>query len=42
VRRTKVVVLEKEPLAQSLAEKLEHTDEEVTSLKMRLAAANNA
>ena len=37
-----VVVLEKEPLAQSLAEKLEHTDEEVTSLKMRLAAANNA
>lgn len=42
MKRTRVVVVEKEPLAKSLAEKLEHTDDEVTSLKMRLAAANNA
>lgn len=42
MRRTKVVVVEKEPLAQSLRDKLGHTVEEVNTLKMRLAQGHDA
>lgn len=42
MRRSKVVVVEKEPLAHSLREKLSQTEEEVNVLKMRLAAGHDA
>jgi hypothetical protein len=42
VKRTKVVVVEKEPLAHSLQDKLGHTQEEINTLKMRLAAGHDS